>query len=138
MKFLKLNKNAHTFHDSKSKVTLSNKQVVKVKGPLSKKVQLALSNGHLVEATEEEFDKCQADHEAFLKRTSKVKTKVEPAKEEEEEEDEDEDEDGDGLDELKKDQLIAKAKELPGIGENDLATISSMKKDELIEFIRNW
>jgi hypothetical protein len=139
MKYFKLGKTAHIFWDPKSGLKITNKQISAIKdAKITKRVREAVANGHITEATLEEYEKYQESIETS--RNPKTPQPIVKISEGGEGEGEDEDDDDDlELEDMTKDQLLKHAeKTLTGITEKDLAALAKMKKEEMISYIREY
>lgn len=70
MKYLKLGEKASIFFDPTTRLLIRGKEVIALKAiPKSKKLSIALNQGHVVNATEEEYEAFLAGNEAEAKTT---------------------------------------------------------------------
>lgn len=134
MKYYKLGKHASVFHDPKSGLTISNRQVGSLDDKkVTKKIKDAIGNGHLIVVTKEEFEKAKVPvKDASTKSTDSN----------DDADDDNKDDDSGNTDELEgldKEALIEYAKEnLEGISKKEIKALSEMDEDELKEYIKNW
>lgn len=104
--YLKLGETASVFYDSTSKLLIAGKdEVIEYKGQLTKKIRVALSNGHIV--------------------------KTEPKKVEVEDEKPDEK----PLDKMTKKELVTYFKENYEVTEEELAEFSKKSQKEMVEYL---